>query len=59
MRRSGEIIYTLTILDIRPDGIEAILEVDAIAFAGLQFLSFLGQQWEIPIRVVSRNIPIF
>lgn len=58
MLRDGEIVYTLTILDIRPDGMEAQIEVDAIAFADFRFFRFLGQQWEVPVRVRSRNIPL-
>ena len=59
MVRDGEVVYRLNIIEIRPNGSAAALEVDAVAFADLAFFRFLGQQWEIPIRVVSRNIPLF
>lgn len=59
MVRGGEVIYELKIIDMRPDGDNARLEVDAIAFADMQFFRFLGQRWQIPIKVVSRNIPLF
>jgi len=59
MWRGGELIYTLVILDIRPDNAAAQIEVDAIAFADLCYFRFLGQKWEVPINVRSRNIPLF
>ena len=59
MRQGGEVVYTLVILDIRPDGGDAQIEVDTMAFADLRFFRFLGRQWEVPVRVRSRNIPLF
>jgi len=59
MRKEGETVYNLIILDIRPDRNAAQLTVEAIAFADMRFFGFVGQQWEIPISVRSRNIPLF
>ena len=58
-RGDGGLVYRVVILDIRADKTTARLEVDAVVFAPLAFFTMFGQEWEIPIRVVSRNMALF
>lgn len=52
-----ELVYTLVIKDMRVDSDKARMYVTATAYASPAFKMW-DEKWEIPIKVMSRNIPM-